>query len=103
MPEKTSIVIFAPFFHRDNQALAFADRFFPELWEDRDRTWPLVPFSGGPAICPAVNLVPMLAAATLAALLAGGRWAMKSGAALDPAQPLPGTLNNYALEFALHE
>ncbi|MCP1365518.1 cytochrome P450, partial [Halomonas sp. BBD48] len=49
MPAGTSILVFAPYFHRDDRHLDYADRFSPELWlEPRDaKDWPLVPFSGG--------------------------------------------------------
>src|SRR5699024_6853467 len=55
----TSVLIFAPFFHRDDEALPGAHRSAPELWlEDRDDTnWPLVSFSGGAGFCPGRNVV----------------------------------------------
>jgi cytochrome P450 len=70
MPAQTGIILFVPFFHRDDQRLPFAHRFSPELWrEDRVEQWPLIPFSGGPATCPGQNLVLLLASAMLASLL----------------------------------
>lgn len=32
LPAETAIVIFTPFFHRDNERLSYADRFAPDLW-----------------------------------------------------------------------
>ncbi len=105
MPKNTSIVIFAPFFHRDDKNLPYANRFHPDVWMEGPRQggWPLIPFSGGPGICPARNLVPMLGSATLAALLDGRRISLKEPARLDPKKPMPGTLDNYTLSFTLHE
>jgi cytochrome P450 len=68
MPQGTGVLLFAPFFHRDDERLPFANRFEPEIWledgkEDQarpPRDWPLIPFSGGPAICPGRNLVLLL-------------------------------------------
>ena len=103
MPRHTNILIFAPFFHRDDQNLDYAHKFSPELWPDGNRgvMWPLVPFSGGSGICPARNLVPMLGSATIAALLRRRRIEPLGPAKLDPTQPLPGLLDNYSLRFAL--
>jgi len=103
MPARTGILIFAPFFHRDDQRLPFADRFTPELWlEARDpKGWPLVPFSGGPAICPGRHLVLLLTSTMLSALLDERQVWLKPLLRLGARQPLPGTLNNYDLRFDL--
>jgi len=109
MPARTGVLVFTPFFHRDDACMPFADRFTPALWlkddkvkEAQDRDWPLIPFSSGPAICPARNLVLMLTSAMLAALTdpgAGGHaFKLVPQERLDPAR-LPGTLNNYGLRF----
>jgi len=111
MPAGTGVLIFTPFFHRDDQRMACADRFTPELWlEDdkvrkvEDREWPLVPFSSGPVMCPARNLVLMLTSAMLGALIdtdAGGETlGLVQTGRLDPKR-LPGTLNNYSLRFTV--
>ena len=103
MPEGTGVLIFAPYFHRDDERLAEADRFAPELWT-RERgpdDWPLIPFSGGPAICPARNLVLLLTSAFLAALIERRQVRLLPPRRLDPRRPLPGTLNHFALRFAL--
>lgn len=103
MPAKTGILIFAPFFHRDDERLSYANRFAPEIWlEERDpKAWPLIPFSGGPAICPGRHLVLLLASTMLAALLDDREIWLKPLVRLDARQPLPGTLNNYSLRFHL--
>ena len=111
MPAGTGILLFTPFFHRDGQRMACADRFTPELWlkddkvrEVQDRDWPLVPFSSGPAMCPARNLVLMLTSAMLGALIDEdkGVHALKRSrqGRLNPAR-LPGTLDHYSLRFVV--
>ena len=83
LPENTAIVIFTPFFHRDNNRLSFADSFAPEIWmEGREaQKWPLVPFSEGSAACPGRELVLMLASAALSALQSKGSVYLKFPAA----------------------
>jgi cytochrome P450 len=102
MPAHTSILILAPFFHRDDERLSYADRFAPELWlkERTTADWPLIPFSGGPAICPGRHLVLLVTTAMLAALMGTREVRLDPPGRLDPRKPLPRTLNNYALRFA---
>ena len=101
MPARTGVLLYAPFFHRDDQRLPYANRFNPDLWlQERQDEWPLVPFSGGPVTCPAKNLVLMLTSAMLAALAENGMPTLVSSNPVDP-QRLPGSLNNYSLRFAL--
>ena len=113
MPEGTGILLFTPFFHRDDGRMDCADRFAPELWlkddkvrDVQDRDWPLVPFSSGPVMCPARNLVLMLTSVMLGALIGEddgihGLTPSQQGR-LDPAR-LPGTLDNFSLRFVLRE
>ncbi len=58
LPAHAAVVIFTPFLHR-NPELPYADRFSPELWTGKsaEQTWPLIPFSDGPAACPGMSLV----------------------------------------------
>jgi cytochrome P450 len=104
MPARTGVLVYTPFFHRDDQRLAYAHRFTPDLWlhARSDAEWPLVPFSAGPAVCPARHLVQMLSSALLAALIDGRELTLVSAQRMVPGQ-LPGTLNNYGLRFALGE
>jgi hypothetical protein len=103
MPKNTNILIFAPFFHRDDQNLDYAHKFSPEIWQDSAKKvdWPLVPFSGGSGICPARHLVPMLGSAMIASLLQARQIEALASAMLDPLQPMPGLLDNYSLRFSL--
>jgi cytochrome P450 len=97
----TALVIYAPYFHRDERRLPYADQFTPELWLDgrAQDTWSLVPFSAGPAECAGRNLALLVASTLLAALLERHEFHLTSPAPLDPRRPLPGTLNPFALRF----
>jgi cytochrome P450 len=90
------VVVFAPFLHRDDERLPYADAFEPGLWlgerEDVARAAALIPFSAGPVECPGRNLV-LLTTSTLVSRL------------LDHAQPvfdgrIPATLSPFRLRFA---
>jgi cytochrome P450 len=37
MPENTGVLLYAPFFHRDDERLPFANRFAPEVWMEDGR------------------------------------------------------------------
>jgi len=58
-PAGTEFTIVSSVFHRDDEALDFANTFEPEIWLDgrSDEEWPLIPFSAGPAVCPGRNVV----------------------------------------------
>jgi cytochrome P450 len=58
-PAGTEFAIVTSVFHRDDEALDFANDFVPEIWLDgrSDGSWPLIPFSEGPAVCPGRNVV----------------------------------------------
>jgi len=91
----TGILIFAPFFHRDDALGEDAHRFNPEAWMGTDPAErpPFVPFSAGPAVCPARHFVPMIASAAMAGILRGHSVDM-----VEPvisAEKLPGILDNY--------
>jgi cytochrome P450 len=104
LPEGAGVLVFTPFFCRDDERLAQAHRFAPELWLGRDPAdnGALTPFSAGPAACPARHLAPFTASLFLAGLLRGcGE--LRTDAPLDPAQPLPGLLDHVRLRFTLPE
>lgn len=116
MPAGASVLIFAPFFHRDERNLDFAHRFAPEIWEDqvlhgghRDpqhdgqrsaEEWPLMPFSLGTGICPGRQLVLLVTSSLLARVLQGHEVDLLSHS-LGREKDLPSLLNPYALEFLL--
>ncbi len=97
------VVIYTPFFHRDDERLPYADRFAPELWSNGEvhHGWPLLPFSEGPAMCPGRQLVLLLTTAMIAAILDHARIRLKDRTRLNPERPLPATLNHFTLRFDL--
>ena len=101
MAAGTGLLIHLPYLHRDRSRLPFADRFAPDAWLDGTaEAATLIPFSAGPAACPARELVLMLTAAWLAALLRHRDFAIAAGGGpLDPAR-LPATFDPFALRLA---
>lgn len=103
LPAKTQVVIYAPFFHRDEETLTEANSFSPGLWPEgrvlHDSRF--VPFSDGDGVCPARDFVLMTGAMVLAELLGTHTVALKDPTRLDAARPLPPTLDNYTLAFRL--
>jgi cytochrome P450 len=106
IPKGTSLVVFAPFFHRD-PGLSFADRFAPELWLDEARgvrvaaegPMALVPFSAGPGLCPAANLLPMVGSAWLAEVIGRSQPRLDPTDRLRADRPLPGELDPFSVRF----
>ncbi|MBP2335283.1 cytochrome P450 [Saccharothrix coeruleofusca] len=96
LPEGTTFVVFTPYFHRDATRLPFADRFAPEVWREGTTDPALVPFSGGPGVCPGRDLVLETAGEALAVL----RSQLEFGPPLR--EPLPPTLNHFGLRFPVH-
>ncbi|HVW44497.1 MAG TPA: cytochrome P450 [Amycolatopsis sp.] len=103
LPAGTGLLVFTPFFHRDDENLPYAHSFTPEIWLDgRAQANPaLVPFSAGPGECPARNLVLTVASAVLAELLRSREFQLTSGQPLGPSRPLPSTLDNFGLTFSV--
>ncbi|WP_049830113.1 cytochrome P450 [Arthrobacter sp. RIT-PI-e] len=102
MPEDCGVLVYAPYFHRDERSLRSAHNFAPDRWlTEEDDGWPLVPFSDGPVVCPGKQLVLLLTSAALAALVDGHDFAVEKGQALDPARPLPGTMDNYSVHLGV--
>jgi cytochrome P450 len=99
LPAGAGLLINLPYFHRDGSRIPYADRFVPDIWLDgRAEAWPFVPFSAGPASCPARNLVLFLASAWIAALMRDRDVALPAGTAPDPAK-LPATFDHFPLRL----
>lgn len=100
LPAGSSVVVFAPFFHRDDRRVPEAHRFAPELWlhERTEDDWPLVPFSAGPAMCPGRNVVLLIASTVLGNVVAERDYTAH-GVPLDAQRPVPGSLSPFALRF----
>src|SRR5436305_10850966 len=99
----SSVLITVPAFHRDPDLLPFANDFSPDIWLDgRAEQYPqLVPFSAGPAECPGRNLVLFVTSTLLAHLLSALAFELTSTPRPSPGQPLPMTLNQLTLDFAV--
>jgi len=97
----TGVIIFAPFFHRDNERLPYANQLNADLWLNKDAAPAagLVPFSAGPVICPGHDLVPMPASLAMGALL--------SKVSINVIKPainptaLPGSLDHFEIKLRL--
>jgi hypothetical protein len=98
----SGIVIFAPFFHRNDDTLDFADRMHTPIWSGGDAlpARGLVPFSAGPAMCPAHNLVPLIGGLALGAI--AGKMAIRLVSPVIRPARLPGTLNHFGLKFEMN-
>ena len=101
-PSGTTSLIYTPFFHRDTTT-AYADRFTPDIWLDgrAEHNPALVPFSGGPGQCPGRNIVLLTTSTMLATLLRDHEFTLTNKPGLRADQPLPTTVDNFTLEFAL--
>jgi cytochrome P450 len=91
LPKNTEFVVFTPFFHRDPDRLPYADRYAPEIW-DRPLDPAIVPFSGGPGVCPGRDLVLATGSAMIDALSEHLTFPALS-------EPLPRTLNHFGLRM----
>jgi cytochrome P450 len=71
-PPGTEFAVVSSIFHRDDEALDFANDFVPDIWLDgrSDTHWPLIPFSAGPAICPGRNVVLLTTSAVASQIVA---------------------------------
>ena len=103
MPEHTGVLVYTPYFHRDDRHLEVADRFDPEIWsaERTSDDWPFVPFSEGPVGCPAQNLVLAWTSTLLAELLRLDTYHERVPVKLERGRPMPRMLDPYTLRFAL--
>lgn len=102
LPAGTGLLIFAPFFHRDDRRLACADSFAPGLWLDGGEPAgeaALIPFSAGPGQCPGRDVVLLLTSALVATVLREGAPRAAPESALDRHARLPATLSPYRLSF----
>jgi cytochrome P450 len=101
LPAGTGLVVHLPFFHRDRSRIPVADRFSPGLWlAGEAEALGFLPFSAGPAECPARNLVLFLAGEWIAALLLGRSFSLPPDWRLDPAR-LPATFDHFSLRLAV--
>ncbi len=101
LPAGSGLLIHLPYFHRDSSRIPYADRFVPDIWLDgRAEAWPFVPFSAGPAECPARNLVLFLASTWIQALMRDRDILFAADPAFDRAK-LPATFDHFPLRLKL--
>jgi cytochrome P450 len=100
----TQVLIYAPFFHRDDETLEHAHGFDPMPWVGKVVRPELgfVPFSHGDVVCPAARFVPMVAAFALRSVLARCALRLEDAERVPPGR-LPGTLDPYTLRFSVAE
>lgn len=101
LPKGAGLIIYVPFFHRDDERLADADRFAPESWLGKDPAdaLPFVPFSAGPAACPGRDVVALIGSFWLAALMTDRRWTLIEPRGFGPERPLPRTFDHFSVRF----
>lgn len=103
------VLVFAPFFHRDDRVQPHADEFAPDAWLDEnggvsglgqiDVDWPFIPFSAGPGVCPGRHLVLLTVSTVLGALVRELDPAPEPDP-LDPAR-LPSALSPFSLRYSV--
>jgi cytochrome P450 len=96
------VLIFLPFFHRDDTRLPCANSFAPELWLERHayEDWPLIPFSAGPGECAGRNLVLLVTSSLIAAFLEQAHLRLPGPVRLVPGA-LPATLSPFGMRFSV--
>lgn len=95
-PAGTEFAIVSSVFHRDDEALAFANDFEPAVWLDgrTDGAWPIIPFSEGPAGCPGRNVVLLTASAAVDHVAARYQLDVDPHTRRRLAGAMPGTFNH---------
>jgi cytochrome P450 len=102
VPAGTQILIVNTFNHRDSSTHEFADRFAPQAWLDGDAgsDWSFNQLSHGPQSCPGAGLALFVGTAMLTAVLSTSRVQLLRPS-LNPAKPLPSSLDHFALRFRI--
>ena len=101
LPEGRQVLIYNVFNHRNRDRIPYADRFSPGEWASGDagNDWSYNFFSHGPQVCPGAGLSVFLGQAMLAHLIDAGATNV-SGTRLDPAKPLPHSLDLYGFSVS---
>lgn len=101
-PGGTQFAIVSSVFHRDDEALDFANSFEPSIWLDgrADGPWPIIPFSAGPAECPGRNVVLLTTSAAASHVAAHYDLDVAPSTRGKLAGPLPTTFNHTTIRLA---
>jgi cytochrome P450 len=102
VPAGTQLLIVNTFNHRDKARHEFADRFAPEAWLSAGAAedWSFNHFSHGPQGCPGVALSLLVGRTMLASVLRSHTVRLISPQ-LDPAKPLPRSLDYFGVRLEL--
>jgi cytochrome P450 len=100
-PAGTEFAIVSSVFHRDDEALDFANRFEPSAWLDGriDGHWPIIPFSARPAECPGRNVVLLTTSAAVSHVAAHYDLDVDPSTRTKLAGPMPTTLNHSTIRL----
>jgi len=77
IPAGTQLLILNLFNHRDRETFPYADRFAPEIWQEPGTRDLFHHFSGGPQVCPGLDLALFVGQAVLAELLADRHYVLE--------------------------
>jgi hypothetical protein len=102
VPAGTQVLIVNSFNHRDRSRFEWADRFSPDRWLDggAGEEWSFNHFSHGPQGCPGVELSLLVGRTMLGAVLRSREVELLEPS-IDPAKPLPYSLDYFGLKFRL--
>jgi len=101
-PAGTEFAIVSSVFHRDEQAIDFAHHFEPSAWLDgrTDGSWPIIPFSAGPAECPGRNVVLLTTSTAVSHVATHYDLDVDPTTRTKLTNPLPTTLNHTPIRLA---
>jgi hypothetical protein len=101
-PAGTEFVIVSSVFHRDDEALDFANDFEPAAWFDgrTDGPWPIFPFSDGPAGCPGRNVVLLTTSAAVSHVASQYDLDVNPATRARLSGPMPRTFNHASIRIA---
>lgn len=101
-PAGTEFAIVSSVFHRDDQALDFANDFEPAAWLDgrTDGPWPIIPFSEGAAGCPGQNVVLLTTSAAVSHVARRYNLDVNPATRARLADSMPGTFNHATVRIA---
>lgn len=99
LPEGTQVLIYNVFNHRNRARIPYADRFSPGEWVSgkAGESWLYNFMSHGPQGCPGYGMSVFLGQALLAHLLSAGELSV-SGVKLNPARPLPHSIDLFGFQ-----
>ena len=100
-PAGTEFAIVSSVFQRDDEAVDFANSFQPSIWLDgrADGSWPILPFSAGPAECPGRNVALLATSTAVSHVAANYDLDVDPATRTKLADPLPTTFNHTTIRL----